>query len=433
MKRILIAEGVPLKNKGEEAIIRGICDFLFDNENVEIAVMDFVDKPTFNTDIKIFPIAWLYPYHRPMRVQMMKLPELSLAQKLKKYYYLVSFMWGDYGPANYLLKENKAKYQELKEYVQSCDYIFFGHDGAWGLYSVPVFLAFKKLGLKVGILGSGFNPRTGGLLKIIEKIGYRKVIRTTDFSFFRETNAFQYMKVISDCNPIVKLAPDPAFGMRCVHFSLIEKYMLENYPVVMDSRKTGKPIIGVTVCENSVVFNKAFSHIYNRQEKSLYHSNLIAYLLDRLIDRYNAFVIFLPHTIDEGRGNDVLISQEVIELMSFKNEAVIITENLDARFLKGVISWIDFLIGERTHSVIGSLSVATPFVMLTNAHDHRSNSIIGEVGNCKDLILDINKNRKELIEDIYFLFNKRTEIQNYLISKSNRLTQQLEQIRDEIL
>lgn len=434
MKRILIAEGVPLQNRGEEAIVRGICDFLFEDEKVEIAVMDFVENSTYFNDIKIFPITLLYPFHRPMRTQVMNLPDLSLFEKLKRYYNFLSFFWGDYGSANNLIGKRNSRYKELREYIEGCDYVFFGHDGAWGISSVPAFIVIRKFfEVKTGILGSGFNPRTLGLRGMIERKAYKKVISLAHFAFFRETSAFEYMKSISLNSPLVKIAPDPAFGMRHESLDLVEKFLDKRYPVILASRNAKKLVIVVTVCENSVVFNKSFLQTENREEKTSVHNRLIAYLLDKLVSRFRAFVVFLPHTRDEGRGDDILISKEVLELMHYQGEAAIISDDLDARFLKAVIKWADFLLGERTHSVIAALSVATPFGMLTNIHDHRSHSIIGEVGGCKDMLLNIEKDKDTLIDDISRLISHRMELQHELIYKSNDLNQRLMQVRDEIL
>ncbi len=434
MKRILIAEGVPLQNRGEEAIVRGIADFLFENEKVEIAVMDFVDNSTYFNDIKVFPITLLYPFHRPMRTQVMNLPDLSFFDKIRKYYNLFSFLWGDYGSANQLLRKNNLGYKELREYIEGCDYVFFGHDGAWGISSVPVFIVCRRyFKAKTGILGSGFNPITKGLRGLIERVAYRKAISLAHFAFFRETKAFQYMKSLSLNNPLVKITPDPAFGMKYESLDLVDKFFSEGYPIIRASKDANKLIVVVTVCENSVVFKQSFLQAENREEKTNIHNRLIAYLLDELIVRYQAFIVFLPHTKDEGRGNDVLISSEVLDLMQYKSEAVVITDDLDARFLKAIIKWADFLLGERTHSIIGALSVATPFGMLTNIHDHRSYSIIGEVGDCKEMLLNIEKDRQVLIDDISILINNRGELHHKLIHKSNVLKQRLIQVRDEIL
>ena len=94
--------------------------------------------------------------------------------------------------------------------------------------------------------------------------------------------------------------------------------------------------------------------------------------------------------------------------------------------LKSIISECDFLIGERAHSIIGSVSVGTPFVAFSNVRDYRTHGIIGKMCNCEDLIIDIATPEVEAVcSDVLRLFDKRQKIAENLQNTSKMLSERL--------
>ena len=57
---ILIADYVPVANKGEEAIIRGMEDMLRDGRPMEIGLFDNVSEVTRRGNITLFPRRWIF-------------------------------------------------------------------------------------------------------------------------------------------------------------------------------------------------------------------------------------------------------------------------------------------------------------------------------------------------------------------------------------
>ena len=53
---IFVPEFVPLENKGEEAIVRGIADVLYPRGNCEIHLFDEVDTYRLQDGIHIYPV-----------------------------------------------------------------------------------------------------------------------------------------------------------------------------------------------------------------------------------------------------------------------------------------------------------------------------------------------------------------------------------------
>ena len=60
------------------------------------------------------------------------------------------------------------------------------------------------------------------------------------------------------------------------------------------------------------------------------------------------------------------------------------------RELKNIISRLDYVIGERTHSIINSIATATPFVSLTCSADFRTHDIIDKGCGLAQQIYDLD-------------------------------------------
>ena len=59
---ILIADYVPIANKGEEAIVRGIEDMLSEGRPVALGLFDDVPQVTQRGNITIFPREWIFRF-----------------------------------------------------------------------------------------------------------------------------------------------------------------------------------------------------------------------------------------------------------------------------------------------------------------------------------------------------------------------------------
>ena len=69
----------------------------------------------------------------------------------------------------------------------------------------------------------------------------------------------------------------------------------------------------------------------------------------------------------------------------------VLDEDLSARDLKSIIKQCDFFIGQRRHSLIGTVSAETPFVALTGSGDRGTHDIISEMCGFKDQMIDMDK------------------------------------------
>ena len=106
-------------------------------------------------------------------------------------------------------------------------------------------------------------------------------------------------------------------------------------------------------------------------------------------------MLFLPHSVEET-GSDIVAARHVAEQMkATPDDYAILEQDCGARLLKSIVRECDFLVGERTHSLIGSVSVGTPFAAMTNRQDTRTHGIIGRMCRCEPQIIDMDVDRRE--------------------------------------
>jgi polysaccharide pyruvyl transferase WcaK-like protein len=107
-------------------------------------------------------------------------------------------------------------------------------------------------------------------------------------------------------------------------------------------------------------------------------------------------------------------------------DSLILERDCGPRLLKSIIGRCDFLVGERTHSLIGSVSVGTPFVALTNRRDTRTHGIIGEMCRCEDCVVDMDlASEQDTARKVLSIFDARAEMQRSLERVRGELAEQI--------
>jgi polysaccharide pyruvyl transferase WcaK-like protein len=145
--------------------------------------------------------------------------------------------------------------------------------------------------------------------------------------------------------------------------------------------------------------------------------------LDIIIEKFNCYILFLPHSIENiPYKNDILAAQRIASKMRANTDNYcVLEEDLSPMMLKGIIQHSDFLIAERTHSMISAISVGTPFVGFTTHIDKRTHDIVGNMCN-----LECNLFNMEY-PDIKYTNNK---IENMIsnISEEKKLAKQTKEM-----
>lgn len=411
MKRIFIADFLPLANKGEEEIIRGI-ETLYKSkvrESVEFRVFGNVAKPTRVDNVVVYPRSICYPLDQHSSGRKRVLRDIWMAFK------------GLLGVYPY--KTNIVNNSDLLCDLHDCDKVLIGHDGFFNLRCSLLGLFLAKNGIKYAILGAGFNRPNKKVAWIINKV-YKKCFDMADYVVLREQTAYKYVKEISS-NSNISLLPDPAFFCPSDQYrkEWIDQ-MVSKYGLNEDGIK-----IGITICENSISFSTAFA---NSRQKKKEHRDFIAETLRSIYSKTKCRFFFLPHCIEDGAGNDLVIARDIVSKLGKDVTCEIIEEDMPVLDIKNIISRMDMMIGERTHSIINSISTSTPFLSLTCSADFRTHDIVGKGCGLEDYIYDMDNPDRTFVENriMYIIKNltKEKKLLNSVCAKNESYKEKFIQI-----
>lgn len=422
--KIFVADWVPLGNKGEEAIIRGIEDMLGRDGEIEIGLFGNVQAIHKRGNLTVFPRTWVY------RISGAKMTgKLGLIAWILT---AVGFRCGLYGRMRRLQGRGGGKYRELAHFFRDADIILVGHDGVFCPETCIVIMLAREIGKRVGTLGTGASCPD----KLAPLVGplYRKAISAADFWYVREQNTLEMFSRFAADPSKVLLAPDPAFAMASASADEAAQ-LLEALDWYRHARRNGRAIVLVTVCRRSIVFHRSFVNAGSRSARAGAHFDFVAHLLEGLVNQHNVQVAFLPHSIEEGDGNDVETARMVVDAMrSHAHSTAIIDMDLTPRQLKAIIQQGDFLIAERTHSMIASVDVATPFVGLTNTSDRRTHDIIGKMCDHEDHLIDMDRpDSKACLIRVLTAFEDRQRLHEKLGKIARHLRDRLVKVSHTIL
>lgn len=414
---ILVADYVPLSNKGEEAIVRGIEDMLSGGRTVALGLFDNVADVVQRGNITVFPREWLLRFEgrSGLSARTRVLLQVMIAMQLRL---------GLYGRLQNVTPAGDKRCRALQEFFRRADYVLVGHDGVFGVESCGIIHLAKQHGKRTGILGASTGINGGRLYKTWL---YRRTLEESDFCVFREHYSRESMKAVCRDPGKLIVGPDPAFAMRPAEPEDARK-ILDTYDRYRCAIEQNRPVVAVTVLEKGRVY-AGFRPDLNGREKQRAHARYLAGILDALVRQQRAFVLFLPHSIEEV-GNDVIAAGHVAEQMrSGPDDMLILERDCDARTLKGIIAHCDFLVGQRTHSLIAGVSVGTPFVALTNRKDTRTHGIIGDMCRCEDRIVDMDvTSEEEASHKVLGHFGGRAEARAFLESVRRELSRKVEGI-----
>jgi polysaccharide pyruvyl transferase WcaK-like protein len=425
--RVFIPENIPLSNKGEEAIVRGVQDILGGEDGVELAILGKnISSVILQGKIKVFPYDWIYDNWRTAHTYFSfnHLPEYAQMTFRRLLNVFLPF-WVFIKPLSQFYIRIAKSRSCLNEYFDKADLILVGHDGVFHEQTCHIILEAKRRGKIVGILGCGLAPRPRN--KQIWKL-YSKAISATDFCYFRESQSYSWIKGLVPSDVDVRLAPDPAFGMKHASDIDINSIIKRENMESLFSRN----IVMFTVVENDIINKWGFKNIPVSKDKRKAHVKLIASLVDHITEKWDAKVLFLPHSIGLN-DDDRIVAQKVIEHTKNGN-TFIINNEYDAKELKGLISRADMLIGERIHSLIGAISIGVPIMCIGAQEDNRSVDIVGQMCGMSDFtyFLD-NPDKYDLFALADSLWKNRGNNRNHRDSISNKLKSELEIVSQNIL
>jgi len=414
---ILVADYVPVANKGEEAIVRGIEDMLSEGRPVRLGLFDNVPEVTHRENITVFPRDWIFRFEGNSALS-------GRGRVLMQAWIAAQLRAGLYGPLKNLTPAGAVKCRPLQEFFERARYVLVGHDGVFCVESCGIIQLAKKHGKRTGILGASTGIGGGRFYKAGL---YRRAMETSDFCVFREEHSCESMKQVCRDPAKLRVAPDPAFAMR-PESPEAAREILERDERYRQARQAGRPVIAVTALEKGRVY-AGFRPDLQGQAKQQAHAAYLAAILDALVANYGAVALFLPHSVEET-GSDIVAARHVVgQMKAAPSDHMILERDCGARLLKSIVRECDFLVGERTHSLIGAVSVGTPFAAMTNRRDTRTHGIIGRMCRCEPQIIDMDAiSQTEASESVSGLFERRDSIRESLNAIRGELAAQIEAV-----
>lgn len=426
---IFIPELVPLDNKGEEAIVRGIADVLFPSGNCEIHLFDEVEEYRYADGIHVYPVKWfISPWLNRefgLGLSWEKLRDSSFSL-IRNAMHKLNPSWVKRKCSSLrkseeiLVKLNAGKEPVGEKEVRlkqllDCDYIIAGHDGALDDRVCQVLDTMSALGKRFGVFGVEF-PMSFKSDEIVEL--QHSVLQKSEF-FYCRTEASH--RVTRKYFPTVRseVLADPAFGMIPSDDVVIDGVIKRNNLGGIFSR----PVVMCTSCEPPPISRYCFEGIKTPNLKLSAHRDLFADLIKYVVEKYDANILFLPHAIGPGRAlDDRVIARDILRRSGLPSDrAAILDDLLSAKELKGLIGRADMMIAERIHSMIGSVGVNTPFLCMGSKTDRRINGIINGMLGLENNVYFLNR------PDIGTLIKKFDEV---WLNKQNTRAQLSDKFHD---
>jgi polysaccharide pyruvyl transferase WcaK-like protein len=373
MIKVVIPEPIPSLNKGEIAILEGIREAHKIVGDVSLSVYspkpwlkddkrNYEDRYKIVTGVDLFDLANKFLESPEPRGRMHflntwgKLLAFSLSCRIlgKKALNLFN--------------------DDLFSEMYNSDIIQAGHDGMLGYDHFFLALAACIMKKPLAFYGGGNDGMGRKSLKT--RLFFRFMANYAITFFVRDENTEKYF-VDNDADPNkVKLFPDPAVLVKPAPEQRIKEILkAESIP------DDNTPLYGLIPVTGGIVFDESFSHEPDLKKKHKLRVDFWVEIMKRLLEKTNAHFIFLPHCIGPvAKNDDRIMSRDIYNAMTFGKERMSLLEKeYSIHDLKGLQKRFDFVLGERTHGLIGAFSVATPLFALAVEEDIRMHYIINRM------------------------------------------------------
>ncbi|MFX1537833.1 MAG: polysaccharide pyruvyl transferase family protein [Promethearchaeota archaeon] len=422
--RILIAEYVPSLNKGELAILKGMLKSFEELGEVDVAIFSLypkIDKERYPPSIKTVDVGHSLYLRSPLpsqsKIYLLLASYFAVLQHL-----LFILLYG-------ILGKNALKIMDKPLWKSYCenDVFILCHDevncvnGVFLQFS-PIYISMlaKTLRKPVVFYANGTTQSTSKIwiwrssTRKLWRFLAKYILSIVDLVTVREEGTLLYFKEITGGKVPIYLTADPAFLLSIADKKRVKEIMLKE----KIERDEGL-LIGVTITRE--VLSEAFRNEVNPAIKYKKSVKEIARLLDRVIEKHNSTIIFIPHSVEPYRNrDDRIVAKDVYGMMLNKNRTREIRKEYSPEELKGFIGKLDLLINCRVHAAINALSMAVPSCVITRSSDKRAYQIIGKMLKQEKYIYNVeNLNADKLFVLITDLLDRSGEIRRELPSIVN--------------
>lgn len=220
-----------------------------------------------------------------------------------------------------------------------------------------IFLA-NSLKKPIIIFSQSVGPFKDGIPTFLAKY----CLDHSDLVIVREEITKEYLKKLGVKSPVY-LTADCAFLLETACRERLERILREE-----GLKISGKTTIGI-------------SANFMLDDKENKYANTLSQLIDYLIEKYDANIIFVPHVISGktgGRNDDRVIAEKIYNLCEKKERIGLIKGDYSPEELKAVIGFCDIFIGGRMHANIAAISSCIP--TMATAWSHKYYGISRAVG-----------------------------------------------------
>jgi polysaccharide pyruvyl transferase WcaK-like protein len=411
MTKIFITINPSFHNKGDGAIISGALKTLRMLDNAEITLLSSHPEydrtqsekmgmglniiSTFNHSSErryTFSKAKQFLFTRPFCVLSSALCRLFLSKifRLKYKGLIKKEVWEKYCKSDIIIVGLNGTFTTM-----------YGLGGfAINFYSIALAKILKK---PVVIYAASIEPFKNKFWEILE----RYIINKVDLITLREEGSYKHLQKIGVTKPPMHVTTDLAFLLQSASPERVKEIML-----IEGINKNDEPLIGMTVSQG--VSRWAFPELKNPKERYTKYVDVMAKVVDYLVDKLSATIVFVPHSI-APYGEDRDVGKDIYEKVKNKHKVKVITNDYTSTEIKGIISQCDLVVGARTHSVILATSMCIPSILLSGSI-HKP-GIISEILGQKEWVYNEKLDYNTLISKINKLWSNRDEIKEELKPK----------------
>jgi len=386
MTKIVIAEAIPSQNKGEAAILWGMCetlDLLGETRVYLCSAEPRIDSQEYGKAVEL-----IHDNVIKSRILLGKLLE-SLWLTLRHICFMVLY-W-------FLGKRLVCVMRgPLWQAYLDADLLVMGHDNLL-VARVPLNLCMipliaKTLGIPAVVYAGSVGPFNDPLTPIIT----RWLLNAVDLVTLRERMSLANVRSIGVHNSAVIVTADAAFLMPAASPDRVEEIMS------LEGIDPDRVLIGITVTQD-MAHRYAASKYGNLGDGYQAYMRMKASLVDYLIENYGVLVIAIAHSLGpEKRRDDRIANADVYRWTKNKDDLRIVENLYTSKELKGIIGRCALFVGERTHSMIAAASMGVPTIGISSRTTaSKTRGIIGDMLGQNEWILEVESlEENTLIETV---------------------------------
>jgi polysaccharide pyruvyl transferase WcaK-like protein len=409
MIKLVIPEDIPSQNKGEAALFYGLKESLKPYGDVDVTLFSLhpeIDRANYAGEATVIDARGVTPAH------MLDAQGGKLAKVFNYLNFIAKHLF--FGILYKLVGKGAARFMSspVWQAYSEADLILLSHDSFYTpFYHGPQALLFRFMG-KPAVIYAATVKRGGNKAQLKTRIIDAWVAFTSKrltLITLREDLSKAYLNEIgvTEKDVPIKIYPDLAFIVPPVPkdeaWELLRK---EGVP-------EGRTLIGMAMSQRKLDFAFPGRQMPNRRERALAP---IIELTDYLIEKLDATIVFIPHSIGPTEILDDRITADLIREKSRHPEKILIIRNeYSSRQLKGMASCLDMTVGTRLHFTIDAVSSSVPSLLITHDGDLRCHGIIGGMLGMEEYLYNIDTiDSGSLIRMAGDLWGKREETRTYL-------------------